>query len=293
MKMFRKIMMAMFAIAALGMTAACEKESDDNNGSGVVEGTIVGHWTVDRVTLDGEYWNPTGTDMETYIFIEADGTGSFTFQKNTGNFTWSLDGTALSLQFEGVNGSYEYTVTELTDTTAFIVGDIIPVVNISGAVKMHMVKAGTNPGGENPGGENPGGENPGGEDPGDEPGGDPAEFPGGTNWAYSETVTLPNIPMPIAINATLTFAATGNNGNLTVNVPGIISENADFTYTYSATTQEGLATGNMFNSPNVEIAFRYNSTDDVMTVVLPEEVASRFSALSSDIPTQIDFVRAD
>ena len=219
MKALRKMMMAFVAIAALGLTTACEKDNSEP-ASGNTDGNIVGTWKVDKMTLNGMSMNTDSLNIA--ILVNSDGTGVVSRPDATLSFAWSQNGTTLTITPTAFGSSFDYTITLLTDTGANIIGTVVPGTDMQGDVSVHMVRI-ANPGddpdpnpGDDPGDDPNPGDDPGddpnpGDDPGDDPNpGETGEFPAGTAWtySYSNTVTQDNMTITVNLNMNLTFNAT-------------------------------------------------------------------------------------
>lgn len=308
MKTLRRMMMAMFAIATIGLTVACQKD-DSEPVSGDTNGSIVGNWTVDKLSYNG---SAIATDsLQMFIDVNENGTGAVRHQQATATFTWTKTGTTLTISPDGMSASYTYTITKLTDTEANLVGTVVPIMGLEGDVTIHMVKDATP--GDDPGdepGDDPGddpGDEP-GDDPGDEPGDDPANFPAATAWVYNYTTETFNIeyqgmtvPASIQLAIDLTFDATGNTGSMVmtgtpyITIPYVgampltdyaMTETATFTYTYDAATATGVASGSMAGTASETVPFSYNAADNTIQITLPSNV---WTTLANDIPEDVEF----
>ncbi len=311
MKALRKMMMAFVAIAALGLTTACEKDNSEP-ASGNTDGNIVGTWKVDKMTLNGMSMNTDSLNIA--ILVNSDGTGVVSRPDATLSFAWSQNGTTLTITPTAFGSSFDYTITLLTDTEANIIGTVVPGTDMQGDVSVHMVRI-ANPGddpdpnpGDDPGDDPNPGDDPGddpnpGDDPGDDPNpGETGEFPAGTAWtySYSNTVTQDNMTITVNLNMDLTFNATGNTGSMhmvvsaiTMGIPmGGTEENINFTYTYDATTHTGVATGSLPGTSTETLPFTYNPDDDTIVIEVPAD-ATQDQDLPIELPSSLVFTRVN
>ena len=323
MKALRKMMMAFVAIAALGLTTACEKDNSEP-ASGNTDGNIVGTWKVDKMTLNGMSMNTDSLNIA--ILVNSDGTGVVSRPDATLSFAWSQNGTTLTITPTAFGSSFDYTITLLTDTEANIIGTVVPGTDMQGDVSVHMVRI-ANPGDDpdpNPG-DDPGDDPNPGDDPGDDPNpGDTTAttFPAGTNWTYSYTTEPFNVeyqgmtvPASIQLTMNLAFSAEGQSGTLEMNGTPVISlsgmtlpltdfavtENASFTYTYDAATATGVANGQLPGTASEQVPFSYNQTANTIELTLPTDIWSSFANMIpegvdfpiSSLPTNIVFTRVN
>lgn len=324
MKALRKMLMAFVAIAALGLTTACEKDNSEP-ASGNTDGNIVGTWKVDKMTLNGMSMNTDSLNIT--ILVNSDGTGVVSRPDATLSFAWSQNGTTLTITPTAFGSSFDYTITLLTDTEANIIGTVVPGTDMQGDVSVHMVRI-ANPGDDpdpNPG-DDPGDDPNPGDDPGDDPNpGDTTAttFPAGTNWTYSYTTESFNIeyegmtvPASVQLTMNLAFDAEGQNGTLEMNGTPIVTlpyvgampltdfavtENASFTYTYDAATATGVANGHLPGTASEQVPFSYNQTANTIELTLPTDIWSSFANMIpegvdfpiSSLPTNIVFTRVN
>lgn len=324
MKALRKMLMAFVAIAALGLTTACEKDNSEP-ASGNTDGNIVGTWKVDKMTLNGMSMNTDSLNIT--ILVNSDGTGVVSRPDATLSFAWSQNGTTLTITPTAFGSSFDYTITLLTDTEANIIGTVVPGTDMQGDVSVHMVRI-ANPGDDpdpNPG-DDPGDDPNPGDDPGDDPNpGDTTAttFPAGTNWTYSYTSESFNIeyegmtvPASVQLTMNLAFNAEGQNGTLEMNGTPIVTlpyvgampltdfavtENASFTYTYDAATATGVANGHLPGTASEQVPFSYNQTANTIELTLPTDIWSSFANMIpegvdfpiSSLPTNIVFTRVN
>ena len=128
MKTLKKIMMAMFAIATIGMTVACQKSDSTDDGHGDINASIVGTWKVERALLNDNII--PGETVNMNIIMNDDGTGKL--ESNVAQlpiadslFDWGLNGTTLTIRMNG-GQTLSYTVTKLTATECTIQGTVVP-----------------------------------------------------------------------------------------------------------------------------------------------------------------------
>ena len=304
------MMVAFMSIATLGMAVGCEKD-DSEPISGDTNGSIVGNWTVDKVSMNGSSGN-TG-ELQMFIDINADGTGVGIYQQNNIPFSWTKNGNTLTITPNGSQSPLEYTITLLTDTECNITGTVVPFTPITGNISLHMVKDADPPPPPPPDPPPPHYPHP-HPDPNANPDPDPQpdNFPAATNWNYDYTTSAFSIEYNnaevnarININMALSFDATGNTGTLNVtanpeaqmpyvgwmSIPGYgVEETASFTYTYDATTGTGMANGHLSGTASEEVPFSYNSTDNTIVITLPSDI---WTVLAANIPEGVDIPLSD
>ena len=296
MKTLRKIMMAMFAIATIGMTVACQKSDSTDDGHGDINASIVGTWRVDRALLNDNII-PEG-QLNLSIVMNENGTGQLvsnglSLPIEESHFTWSLNGTNLKVKMNGTTEELTYTVTTLTATKCVIQGTVVPgYPTLTGDVRLDLSRDAVDPEPQ--------------PEPEPEPEPEPQpqtpdEFPGGTQWTYSTSgvITVQGQPVTITLNATLAYATTGHAGTLNVvagatmgamPLPYNYDETIDFTYTFDATSNTGTMTGAVPGAVPTTFPYTYNPTDDVMIIaladVIDEETLAAYVAM---IPEGVEF----
>ena len=316
MKTLSKIMMAMFAIATLGMAVACQKSDSTDDGTGDINASIVGTWKVVGA-YDGEYTIPGMDNMNLSIVMNENGTGAAQSAMISYPFNWALNGTTLNITIAGDSSQTQtltYTVTKLTATQCVIKGTVVPVIGYTaqhGEVRLDL---------ERDGGTDP--------DPDPEPRPDPdpdpdpqpvdsAAFPAGTNWVmnFSQDVTIDTmgteINATITLEGTLNFNATGNSGVMTyegevnATIPGVpipvtVFEvdptTVNFTYTFDTVTNTGTMTGAVAGAEPETIIFSYDAQNNRLvfpiSYLIDEEELPEIPA-GVEIPTEIYFVPAN
>lgn len=97
MKTLKKIMMALFAIACIGMTVACNKDNDNNNGggSGNTDSRLVGTWKISSVIVDSLDMSQLVRGSQ--IIMNANGSGTINIMGQNNSFTWSTNGNTLTV----------------------------------------------------------------------------------------------------------------------------------------------------------------------------------------------------
>lgn len=316
MKVLRKLMMALFAIATLGMTVACEKDNNSNSGNGEINASIVGSWSVDKVHYNGS--SLSGEVLPGMVItMNENGTGAVVTEEHpqipagSYGFTWTLNGTTLTINVDTIH--MVYTVTTLTNTDCVIEGNMVPVINLQGNVRLDLKRISTptpDPDPEPDPDPDPDPEPDPDPDPDPNPDPDPepqtADFPGGTNWTYTynNTSNVEGFTVTVYLHSTLSYNTTGNGGVMTVegNVQilehpdwntTIGPENINFTYTYDSISRTGVMTANLPGAGNESIAFEYNNTEDYMlvtNVIMDDEI---IPINSEDIPEQLIFTRVN
>ena len=311
-------MMALFAIAALGMTVACEKSDKTDDGNGDTNASIVGTWKVVGAS-DGDMTIPGIQNMNLSMVMNENCTGEVVSAQMTLGFNWALNGTTLTITTNG-NGSQvlSYTVTKLTATQCVIKGTVVPVVNYvaqsADGIRLDLERDPVNP---NP---NP---NPNDTIPTPNPNDtiptpNPEAFPAATNWVlnYTQSFTIDTMDTQIIatvnIEGSLNFNATGNTGvmNYEGEVTGMMAgipipmtlfemdpTTINFTYTFDSTTNTGTMTGSVDGVEDETIPFSYDpQTDRIAFPVsamiddndIPQDIPEGI-----EIPTVIYFTRAN
>ena len=118
MKTLKKIMMALFAIACIGMTVACNKDNDNNNGggSGNTDSRLVGTWEISSIMLNGQDMSQMVRGSQ--IIMNANGSGSFLIMGQNNSFTWSTNGNILTVIPSGNNSeTITCNIASITATT--------------------------------------------------------------------------------------------------------------------------------------------------------------------------------
>lgn len=149
MKTLKKIMMALFAIACIGMTVACNKDNDNNNGggSGNTDSRLVGTWEISSIMLNGQDMSQMVRGSQ--IIMNANGSGSFLIMGQNNSFTWSTNGNILTVIPSG-NSSETITcnIASITATTCTLTSSNMSfpgVGPIEGEVTITLTKAGGDP----------------------------------------------------------------------------------------------------------------------------------------------------
>lgn len=296
-------MMALFAIATIGMTVACQKSDSTDDGHGDINASIVGTWKVERALLNDNII--PGETVNMNIIMNDDGTGKL--ESNVAQlpiadslFDWGLNGTTLTIRMNG-GQTLSYTVTKLTATECTIQGTVVPgFPTMTGNVRVDLSREAVNP---NPNPEPNPNPNPNPEPVDNDP------FPGATNWVfnYDQAFTFDyngsQITAHVIFNNTLNFANTGAAGVL--NIVGAVSGNIpeygeqrfplgpltiNFTYTYDSVTSTGTMTGAVTGATPETIPFTYNTSDNTIMVemdVVPL-VAELLAEYGDDLPVGID-----
>lgn len=149
MKTLKKIMMALFAIACIGMTVACNKDNNNNNGggSGNTDSRLVGTWEISSIMLNGQDMSQMVRGSQ--IIMNANGSGSFLIMGQNNSFTWSTNGNILTVIPSG-NSSETITcnIASITATTCTLTSSNMSfpgVGPIEGEVTITLTKAGGDP----------------------------------------------------------------------------------------------------------------------------------------------------
>lgn len=155
MKTLKKIMMAMFVMACMGLTVSCEK--DNNNGqqgggdSGNYSTLILGTWQVDRMSYNG--MSISGEQLiammgNIQLTFNAGGTGLLNHNGETQNndFRWSISGNTLTVTPHN-DTTINVTIVQMTSTECTWTASDIEMMGqeMEGQVEIHMVKVGDNP----------------------------------------------------------------------------------------------------------------------------------------------------
>ena len=268
MKAIKKIMMAMFVMACMGMTVSCNKDNENDNGNGNGNGNnyntmLVGTWQIDRLTYNGQDMSQMMPNIQ--LSFNANGTGMMSDNGVTENngFNWVINGNVITVTPH--HGQYTFTIISMTSTECTFTGDYLEMagVELSGNIEIHMVKVN--------GGDNP----------------DPGPVTGsleGTQWSYLYETTMTEDGYTLDVNITLglnfTTSTTGiatEIGTIEVSVNGTVvntddhNANAPFTYTYNENTHTGAITVTATNDEGetevTNMNFTYNPTDNTIIVV--------------------------
>ena len=304
MKTLRKFMMAMFAIATLGMAVSCEKSDASDDGNGDINGSIVGLWKVHNAYIDSTMLPSDALNLN--ILIKADGTGQlqclgqtqyFTFPFDMMDFEWFRSGTTLTISTE--NATLTYTITKLTNRECVIKGTTVPGTQVQGDVRLDLLRVGSSDDDDDP------------VDPVDPVNPvDTLAFPAATNWInnYSENFTFEyegtEYTANLSFNNTLNFSVTETtgsmsfHGSLSGNIPienlGNIAfpigpQTINFNYTFNANTNTGIMTGSGPGAQEESIPFTYNTTNGTIVVTLDvESLITTLLAEFGDIPIDIN-----
>lgn len=143
MKTMKKIMMALFVMACVGMTVSCSKDDKDDNDYNTL---LVGTWQIDRIslngmTLSGEQLNAMmGTIQFTF---NANGTGIASHNGETENndFQWVINGNTITVTPHN-DQAVTFTINSLTSTECTFSGKDINIMGqeMEDTVEIHMVK---------------------------------------------------------------------------------------------------------------------------------------------------------
>ena len=150
MKTLRKIMMALFAIACIGMTVSCNKEDNNDNGGG--NSALVGTWKISSILVNGDDWTQN-MPGEIQVTLNASGSGTIAIFGRNENFTWTATSSTLTVTTPG-NDVVNCNIASLTSTSCTLTSHnmTFPVVgDIEGEVTITLTKVG---GGDNPGPDN-------------------------------------------------------------------------------------------------------------------------------------------
>lgn len=311
-------MMAMFAIATLGMAVSCEKSDASDDGNGDINASIVGSWSVDKLVYNGSSLSGDLLPSMT-ITMNENGTGTIVTGEHpqipAGSyaFSWALNGSTLNINVDSMH--IAYTVTKLTSTDCSIQGTIVPVMNLQGDVRIDLKRVSTPDPNPNPDPDPDPNPDP-DPDPNPNPG-DTATFPAATQWTSTYSTVVPveqdnmTFNVTIIINGTLHFDANGTTGTMTVEgsgstvvpVMGTVSypfgpETIPFSYTYNASAATGTMTATA-DGETETIAFTYNAEEGTIVVSLNIESMVDTDDLPLDeipagvIPEQLVFTRVN
>lgn len=149
MKTLKKIMMALFAIACIGMTVSCNKDNNNNNGggSGNTDSRLVGTWEISSIMLNGQDMSQMVRGSQ--IIMNANGSGSFLIMGQNNSFTWSTNGNILTVIPSGNNSeTITCNIASITATTCTLTSNNMSfpgVGPIEGEVTITLTKAGGDP----------------------------------------------------------------------------------------------------------------------------------------------------
>ena len=145
MKTLKKIMMALCAFALLGMTVACSKDDDKNNGSGDTHGysaLLVGTWQADKMYFNGQDVTAQMLRGTIKLYFYQNGTGlvSDNGEIEHNDFTWAINGETITITTN--NKSMDFTINSLTATECTFSGSNMEMDGqmIEGEIKIHMTK---------------------------------------------------------------------------------------------------------------------------------------------------------
>lgn len=144
MKTLRKIMMALFAIACIGMTVSCNKEDNNNNNGNGGNSALVGTWKISSVLVNGEDWSQN-MPGDIQITLNASGSGTITIFNRNENFTWSATSSTLTVTTPG-NEVINCNIVSLTSTSCTLTSHnmTFPVMgDIDGEVTITLTKEGS------------------------------------------------------------------------------------------------------------------------------------------------------
>ena len=146
MKTLKKIMMALFAIACIGMTVSCNKDNNNNNGggSGNTDSRLVGTWKISSVIVDSLDMSQLVRGSQ--IIMNANGSGTINIMGQNNSFTWSTNGNTLTVIPSG-NSSETITcnIASITATTCTLTSNNMSfpgVGPIEGQVTITITKEG-------------------------------------------------------------------------------------------------------------------------------------------------------
>ncbi len=264
MKTLKKIMMAMFVMACIGMTASCGKDDDGGSNDNSYSSMLVGTWQINSATSNG-------TDIMPYVgniqfTFNTNGTGILSDAGVTENngFTWVINGDVITINTTHGGVHMEFTINSMTSTECTFSGAAMELDgHMLENVVIHMVKV------------NGGG----GDDPNPNPNPDPITGSlEGTSWVsnYSGTMTEQGMQIDYTLNLRLTFT-TATAGTLveTMTAMGYTqTENQDFTYTYNENTHTGVMTHTYYDEDleedvSEDLPFSYNPSDNTITITNP------------------------
>ena len=247
MKTLRRIMMAMFALAFIGMTVACTDKEDDNGGNNNANdpngysAKLVGTWKIDQLSSNGQ-------DMTEYLpniklSFSANGQGMMDDDGETQNndFTWEINGEIITVKTH--NTTMNFTISSLTDNQCTFRGDFMEIDgNQLQNVVIHMTKV-TPP-------------------PVLEPGDDDLV---GMSFGMTIPIDFEEIHYEMSISMVFTTASTGQME---------MSDEEDtefspFTYTYHSATKQGKILMEE-EGEYMLMPFTYDPEQDAITLINPE-----------------------
>ena len=146
MKTLKKIMMAMFVMACVGLTVSCNKDNDNGNGGGgSTQDMLVGTWNVTSLLINGN--DMTAMIPEMQIVMNANGSGNCIVNGRDNQFTWSYANNVLTVN-TGNGETVNCTITSINSTTAIFTSSNMSfpgMGQIPGEVTITLTKAGGNP----------------------------------------------------------------------------------------------------------------------------------------------------
>ena len=128
MKTLRKIRMAMFAIATIGMTVACQKSDNTDDGNGDINASIVGTWNVVGA-YDGDMMIPGIENMNLSLVMNENGTGAAHSAQINHSFNWALDGTTLNITSTATSQGFLRATVTATAGEVSISRDFVAYIN--------------------------------------------------------------------------------------------------------------------------------------------------------------------
>ena len=152
MKTIKKIMMAMFVMACMGLTVSCDKDNDDDGGNGNDNNystLIQGTWQIDHATSDGQDIMPLVGRIQ--LTFNANGTGLMNDGGQTENngFNWSISGNVITITTTHGGVQMNFNILNMTSTECTFSGAAMELDgHMLQNVEIHIVKVG---GGDNPG----------------------------------------------------------------------------------------------------------------------------------------------
>lgn len=139
------MMMALCAFALLGMTVACSKDDDKNNGSGDTHGysaLLVGTWQADKMYFNGQDVTAQMLQGTIKLNFYQNGTGLVSDNGETQNneFSWVINGDDITITEHDI--SMTFTINSLTATECTFSGTNMEMDGrmIEGEIKIHMTK---------------------------------------------------------------------------------------------------------------------------------------------------------
>lgn len=147
MKTMKKIMMAMFVMACVGLSVSCNKDNDNSNGggNGGNDVTLAGTWQISSLLLNGQDMTSMLPQMQ--ITLNANGTGNVVIAGVNNAFSWSATDSSLTVttESETINCSIvSLTANECTLTSSNM--SFPGIGQIPGNVTITLTKVG----GDNP-----------------------------------------------------------------------------------------------------------------------------------------------